>query len=131
MDWRFSPGEPLYTQLGRQLTLAIVSGAYPPGARLPAVREMAAEAGVNPNTMQRALSELERRGLVCAQRTAGCFVTEDAGCVEKERRALAEEQARDFLDAMEALGYNRVQSVVLLEKIRNGRQEGEAHGVSI
>ena len=131
MDWRFSPGEPLYTQLGRQLTIAIVSGAYPPGARLPAVREMAAEAGVNPNTMQRALSELERRGLVCARRTAGCFVTEDAECVEKERRALAEDRARDFLDAMEALGYNRVQSVVLLEKIRNGRQEGEAHGVSI
>ena len=114
MRWNIRSDLPVYSQLVEHIKLAIVSGEFPLGSRLPSVRELAADAGVNPNTMQRALSELERRGLVCARRTAGCFVTEDAGCIEKERRALAEEQARDFLDAMEALGYNRVQSVVLL-----------------
>lgn len=118
MDWNFRGDAPIYTQLFEQLTLAIVSGAYKPGDRLPAVRELALDAGVNPNTVQRALSELERCGLVYTQRTSGRFVTEDAERIERERQKLAEERARGFLGAMSDLGYNRIQTVMLLEKMR-------------
>ena len=71
MEWRFNGGAPIYTQIVDAVKLAIVSGELPPGARLQGVRELALEAGVNPNTMQRALSELEREGLVYSVRTAG------------------------------------------------------------
>ena len=118
MDWTFRTDAPIYTQLYEKLTLAIVSGGYAPGERLPAVRELALDAGVNPNTVQRALSELERLGLVYTQRTAGRFVTEDAERIGQERLRIAEERARDFLGAMEELGYNRIQTVMLLEKMR-------------
>lgn len=118
MDWEFRTDAPIYTQLYERLALAVVSGAYAPGERLPAVRELALDAGVNPNTVQRALTELERCGLVYTQRTAGRFVTEDAGRIESERQKLAEEQAREFLAAMEKLGFNRIQTVMLLEKMR-------------
>ena len=118
MDWTFRADAPIYTQLCEHLTLAIVSGAFPPGARLPAVRELALDAGVNPNTVQRALSELERQGLVYSQRTAGRFVTEDAALIAKARERLAEERARAFLGAMEKLGCDRAQTVALLEKLR-------------
>ena len=118
MDWTFRTDAPIYTQLYERLTLAIVSGGYAPGERLPAVRELAVEAGVNPNTVQRALSELERCGLVYTQRTAGRFVTEDAERIGREKLRIAEERAKEFLGAMEELGYNRVQTVMLLEKMR-------------
>ena len=77
MKWQFSNDAPIYSQLIEQIKVGIVSGAFPPGERLPSVRDLATEAGVNPNTMQRALAELERDGLVYSQRTAGRFVTED------------------------------------------------------
>ncbi len=118
MDWTFRADAPIYTQLYEQLTLAIVSGVYPPGERLPAVRELALDAGVNPNTVQRALSELERGGLVYSQRTAGRFVTGDAGRIEEERRALARTRAGEFLSAMERLGYDRARAIELLEQYR-------------
>ena len=122
MDWTFRTDAPIYTQLCERLTLAIVSGGYAPGERLPAVRELALDAGVNPNTVQRALSELERRGLVYAQRTAGRFVTEDAERIGQEKRRIAEERTKSFLDAMGELGYDRAQTVALLEKMRGERE---------
>ena len=118
MDWTFRTDAPIYTQLYEKLTLAIVSGGYAPGERLPAVRELAVDAGVNPNTVQRALSELERCGLVYTQRTAGRFVTEDAERIGREKLCLAEARAKDFLSAMGKLGYDRIQTVMLLEKMR-------------
>ena len=77
MKWQFSNDAPIYTQLIEQIQVGIVAGAFPPGERLPSVRDLATEAGVTPNTMQRALAELERDGLVFSHRTAGRFVTED------------------------------------------------------
>jgi GntR family transcriptional regulator len=77
MNWQFNSEAPIYSQLIGQIRQGIVSGAFPPGERLASVRDLASEAGVNPNTMQRALTELERDGLVYSQRTAGRFVTED------------------------------------------------------
>ena len=75
MEWQFRNDSPIYTQLTQRLTQAIVAGEFRPGERLPSVRELAVEAGVNPNTVQRALADLERDGLVFSQRTAGRFVT--------------------------------------------------------
>ena len=77
MEWQFRNDSPIYTQLTQRLTQAIVAGEFRPGERLPSVRELAVEAGVNPNTVQRALADLERDGLVFSQRTAGRFVTGD------------------------------------------------------
>ena len=94
MTWVFENDQPIYTQLVDQFIVAIVSGELPPGARMPAVRELALEAGVNPNTMQRALQQLEREGLVYAQRSAGRFVTEDTAVIARVREALAAERVR-------------------------------------
>ena len=89
MKWQFSNDAPIYAQLIEQIKVGIVTGAFPPGDRLPSVRDLATEAGVNPNTMQRALAELERDGLVFSQRTAGRFVTEYKTMIDKAKRGLA------------------------------------------
>ena len=85
MEWSFHSNQPIYTQLIEQLTLAILSGEYPTGGKLPAVRELAAEAGVNPNTMQRALAQLEQTGLLYTRRTSGRFVTEDETVIQEAK----------------------------------------------
>ena len=115
MSWTFQADMPIYTQLVARMQELIVSGAYPPGSKLPSVRDLAAEAGVNPNTMQRALTELERRGLLYSQRTTGRFVTEDGDMIKslQERLALAEIQA--FLERMEKLGFDRAAVAALIE----------------
>lgn len=105
MEWRLAADAPIYSQLAEQMRLSIVSGGYAPGERLPPVRELALSAGVNPNTMQRAMTELEREGLVFPQRTAGRFVTEDAELIAQARREIARVKAEAFLEAMRSLGY--------------------------
>ena len=128
MKWQFNNDAPIWSQLIVQIKVGIVTGAFPPGERLPSVRDLAAEAGVNPNTMQRALTELERDGLVYSQRTAGRFVTEDQSMIASAKRSLAESHIQTFLRAMAHLGYDREEILTLLrqEKI----EEGEEHGSS-
>ena len=116
MNWNFRGDLPIYSQLVEQIKLGIVSGSFLPGERLASVRDMAAEAGVNPNTMQRALQELERDGMVYSQRTAGRFVTEDMRVIERAKKQFAEEQIRSFLEAMRKLGYRREEILALLEE---------------
>ena len=123
MNWNFRSDLPIYSQLVEQIKLGIVSGAFLPGERLASVRDMAAEAGVNPNTMQRALQELERDGMVYSQRTAGRFVTENMSVIEHAKRKLADEQVRSFLDAMGRLGYRREEILSLLKE-----EKEEEHG---
>lgn len=122
MIWQFTNGAPIYAQLIHQIKQGIVSGIFPPGERLPSVRDLAMEAGVNPNTMQRALAELERDGLVYTQRTAGRFVTEDEEMIETAKRSLAETQIQAFLTAMTRLGYQKDEILTLV------RQESEKEG---
>ncbi len=95
MAWQFRNDIPIYTQLIAQIQQRIVSGALLPGERLPSVRDLAAEAGVNPNTMQRAMMEMEREELVYSQRTAGRFVTEDGERIRRLRESLARNQVRE------------------------------------
>ena len=104
MAWDFTDNAPIYMQIVNGLQREIASGAYAPGTRLPSVRDLAMEAGVNPNTMQRALAELERRGLVNAQRTAGRFVTEDTAALSEMRKSLSETIVADFYRKMRGLG---------------------------
>ncbi len=116
LNWTFNTDQPIYTQLVYQITRAILSGELPAGSRMPAVRELAAEAGVNPNTVQRAMTELEQRGLIYSQRTAGRFVTEDGAVIGESRRKLARQEAKTFLSAMAALGYERKQILQILQE---------------
>ena len=116
MEWKFRSDLPIYTQLVEQIKLGIVSGSLLPGERLMSVRDMATEAGVNPNTMQRALQELERDGMVYSQRTAGRFVTENMQVIERAKKKFAEEQLRSFLGAMKKLGYQREEIFALLKE---------------
>lgn len=105
MAWKLDSDRPIYAQLIEKLQIQIVSGKYPSGSKLPSVRELAAEAGVNPNTMQKAFSELERDGLILTRRTSGRFVTEDAALIQQIRHTLAREQLTCFFQTMKQLGY--------------------------
>lgn len=89
MEWKLNDDRPIWLQLAEQMTRRIITGVYPPGSKLPPVRELAAEAGVNPNTMQRALAQLEQDGLAKADRTAGRLVTQDTAILDAVRRAEA------------------------------------------
>jgi DNA-binding transcriptional regulator YhcF (GntR family) len=114
MPWNFDSDKPIFIQLVERLESDIVSGKYAPGDKLPTVRELAVEAAVNPNTMQKAYGELERFGLVYTQRTNGRFVTEDAGLIEKTRKELAKKTAQEFLSRMKEIGISREEAVKLL-----------------
>ena len=122
MEWDIRNDQPIYTQLIQQVTLAILSGTFPCGGRLPPVREMAAEAGVNPNTMQRALAQLETEGLVRTERPAGRYVTEDTALIEELRAATAREIAAEFLARMRGIGYDPAQAAALLEHWDEGKE---------
>lgn len=109
MKWTFESGIPIYLQILARLRSDIAGGVYPPGAKLPPVREMALEAGVNPNTMQRAFAELERDGLVYTQRTSGRFVTEDEAALRQLRGTLSEEIIGQMCTRLLHLGMSRAQ----------------------
>lgn len=115
MEWQFRSDQPIYTQLTARLTQAIISGEFQPGERLPTVRDLAMEAGVNPNTVQRALAELERDALVYTQRTAGRFVTENVHMIENARFRAADRCVEEFLSEMKKLGCGREEVISLLQ----------------
>lgn len=116
MEWQIAAGRPVYIQLVEQLERAVVTGVYPPGERVPAVRDLAAQAQVNPNTMQRALAEMESCGLLVTQRTTGRTVTSDTALIAKTRQALAASLAQDFLAQAKALGLTREEILALLQQ---------------
>ena len=100
MQWQLRGDRPIYQQLMDRLTEQIVSGQLGAGDKVPPVRELAAEAGVNPNTMQRALADLEREGLMYTNRTSGRYVTEDKEMIAKIREQIASERISEFLAGM-------------------------------
>lgn len=117
MSWNLDSSRPIYLQIVERVSLDIVAGKYLPGDKLPSVRDLAAEAGVNPNTMQKALSELERNGLVYSLRTSGRFITEDKAMIEQMREELAATQIQEFLDKMRQMGFDRQKVIQLIEKM--------------
>jgi len=115
VTWVFSPDRPIYLQLQERIKLSIVSGRHPPGGKLPAVRDLAEEAAVNPNTVQRALMELEREGLVYAHRTSGRLVTEDTAVIKKTKNDMAIGIVEAFLEKMAAIGYGLEETATLIK----------------
>ncbi len=107
MPWDLTSDRPIYAQIIEQMKLKICSGVYPLGSKLPSVRDLAQEASVNPNTMQRALSKLEESGLLYSIRTSGRFVTEDISMIKQTKKELAQEQIQEFLKKMIDLGFEQ------------------------
>lgn len=117
MAWTLDSDRPIFLQIVERIQTDIVSGRYQPGDKLPSVRDLAAEASVNPNTMQKAFAELERTGLVYSRRTSGRFITEDLTMVEKTKQNLASMQIREFLEKMEHIGFTKEAIIQLIEQI--------------
>ena len=117
MPWDLDNDRPIYLQLMERIQRIIISGEYRPGDRLPSVRDLAVEAAVNPNTMQKALSELERSGLVYSLRTSGRYITEDADLLEKLKKEQAYSHILEFMEKMRQLGFSDDETLSLTQKI--------------
>jgi Predicted transcriptional regulators len=123
MKWEINSERPVYLQLIEKIQAGIISGYYKPGDKLPSVRDLAIEAAVNPNTMQKALSELERTGLIYTNRTSGRFITSDEAMINKLKGSSAQEIILEFLTKMKQLGYLPEETLTLLSnmiKVENG-----------
>lgn len=116
MPWNLDSDRPIFIQIIEKIQIDIISGVYKPGDKLPSVRELAAEASVNPNTMQKALSELERTGLVYSQRTSGRFITEDKNMINELKSELAKEIILSFLENMQKLGFQKEDTILLINE---------------
>jgi len=123
MAWELKSDRPIYSQLIEQIELRICSGVYPLGSKIPPVRELAQEAAVNPNTMQRALAKLEEDGLLYSNRTAGRFVTEDVNLVKQVRNKLAREHAQIFIKKMTELGFEHDEILSIINSIMKEMKE--------
>ena len=116
MVWKFNDEQPIYQQIISQIKERIVAGEWKAGDKLKSVRELALEAGVNPNTMQKALAELEREGLVYSERTAGRFVSDSKEKTDKLQEEMTMECIKTFVVQMEKMGYAKEQIIELLKK---------------
>lgn len=113
---------PIYIQIITEMKMRMVSGKLAAGEKIPSVRELAQEFEVNPNTMQRALSEMERENLLYTERTSGRFVTTDEGIIMTLRNKLAEQELQKFMGYMEQIGYSKKE---IIQKIELWQKEGE------
>ncbi len=116
LQWSFNNDRPIYIQLVENLKLFIISGTYKPGEKLLSVRDLAALAKVNPNTMQKALTELEELGLIYTERTNGKFVTLDSKLIQKCKEKLAKEKSFIYLNDMMNLGFSKEETIKYLNK---------------
>ena len=123
MEFNIQGSRPIWVQLAEQLRQRIVTGAYPAGAHFPTVRELAAEAGVNPNTMQRAMAHLEAEGLVITNRTAGRTVTGREEVLRDLRRQMALERLEEYFQDLEALGFSRAEAADMARREGEGSNE--------
>ncbi len=123
MPWDLDSKRSIYGQIIERIKGRIVTGAYPPGEKLPSVRDLAQEAGVNPNTMQRALSELERTGVIYSQRTSGRFVTEDETMIRRLKEEAAKEAVDVFMKKMKELGLDTETVLDLVRKSTGGNDD--------
>lgn len=107
---------PIWAQLVDEFRRRIASGEWPTGLKVPSVRELALELGVNPNTVQKALGEVDRLGLTIPERTAGRFVTSDETAIEAARSALAAATADALVATAHGLGMGMRETTELLER---------------
>ena len=125
MAWNLDGDRPIYIQLVEILQNKIIAGEYKPGEKLPSVREFAAEAGVNPNTMQRAFSNLEQMGLIVTMRTNGRTVADNPGIISRTGKELADAEVEQFFTKMKELGYDRKDALALASAKINGGVNNE------
>ena len=116
MDWKLDDNRPIWPQLKEQLMTAIVAGKYQMGGAFPTVRELAEDAGVNRNTMQRALSELENDGFVITNRTDGRTVTTDEELVKSMKEKIAKQNIEKFILEMAAIGYSEEEVIKMINE---------------
>lgn len=124
MAWNLDSDRPIFLQIIERLQTDIISGRYSPGDKLPSVRELAAEAAVNPNTMQKAFGELERSGLVYSQRTSGRFITEDLDMIKALKQRIAREKIEAFLSGMKKIGFQDEEILSLMKQSLNQKSGG-------
>ena len=123
MPWELDSDRPIFIQIIERIQMDIIAGIYKPGDKLPSVRELASIASVNPNTMQKALTELERTGLVYSQRTSGRFITEDTKMIEALKSNLAQEKITEFFDNMSKLGFEKAETLSLIQECIKGDEQ--------
>ncbi|MST88910.1 GntR family transcriptional regulator [Sharpea azabuensis] len=123
MKWEFKNGIPIYLQIIAQIKVMIASGELRAGSKIPPVREMAVEAGVNPNTMQRALTQLEQEGLLYTQRTAGRFVSEDENVMKELRKAMSEQYIADMFHNLEKMGMDKQEIIAAVKNYEKDKGE--------
>lgn len=116
MSWELNSDRPIFIQIVEKIQFDIIAGIYHAGEKLPSVRDLATIAAVNPNTMQKALAELEQTGLVYSQRTSGRYITEDTNMIQKLKSDLAKEKINEFFEIMEKLGYEKNETLLLLQE---------------
>lgn len=121
MTNHFQSNIPIYIQLVNKFKHRIVSGDLIAGSKLESVRDLAIYFEVNPNTMQRALSELEKDGLVFSERTSGRYITKDKELIFKMKQTVAQEIIDDFIEKMKSLGFSNEEALTLFtEKMKKG-----------
>ena len=116
MSYEFDNHAPIYLQLIELFSQKIVNGSWPAGDRVASVRELALEFGVNPNTVQRALAEMEREGMMYTERTSGRFITQNQQLISDTRQQLAEEKIDQFINQMQGLGLGRDELKQLIDR---------------
>ncbi len=119
---QFDNHAPIYLQIIKEMTIRILSGVIQPGDKLPSVRELAVEFGVNPNTMQRAMTEMEREGLVYTERTNGRFLTTQTDLLSEKKAMFAKEETEKYLAYMQKIGFTHTEIISYLQGLQ---QEGE------
>ena len=123
MDYIFDNERPIYIQLVEKLKSEIISGGLKQGERIPSVRELALIARVNPNTMQKALAQLEEEGLVYTERTNGKFVTNDQKRIDKVKKELAKQKVEHYLKSMKNIGIDYEEAMKYLQEL-GGKNNG-------
>ena len=127
MAWKFDNNIPIYIQISNIIKLQIVTKQLQSGDKLPTVRDWAETAGVNPNTVQRALSDLETEGFVYSVRTTGRFVTDNVELIQKTRVELAQQELDSFVTNMLDLGFEKIDLVAQLEEFLKGEPYGQTN----
>jgi len=117
VDCFFDNERPIYVQLVEKIRLEIISGKLQSGQRIPSVRELAIKTRVNPNTMQKALAELEEEGLIYTERTNGKFVTDNKELIENIKNKLAEEKVNNYLNDMQNIGIDYKEALKYLQEL--------------
>ena len=119
MAWRFVSDRPVYLQIAERIRKAVLAGKYPAGTQIPTVRQLALEAAVNPNTVQRAFADLEQEGIILSKGTVGRYATEDTQVLEACRRRLAGELVQGFIESMAQLSISEEQAISMIKEAQN------------